>query len=196
MLEKTSGNFTFKYPAIEGIVVIEPKVFTDSRGQFLETYSSEAFVEGGVPTEYHQDNESFSLKGVLRGLHLQAPTFQGKLVRVSQGIVYDVAVDLRKGSKTLGHSFGVELSSVNRTMMYVPEGFAHGFLALQDSVFVYKCTRGWVPGEDMTIAYDDPSLSINWLEQARRYDIPEFILSAKDISKSISLEQFRFKFLS
>ena len=192
---KRHGNFEFTYPGMEGLTVIKPSVFTDSRGYFLETFNSEAFEAGGVPVEYEQDNESFSFKGVLRGLHMQAPTCQGKLVRVSHGEVFDVAVDMRKGSPTLGSWFGVLLSSAEKNMMYIPEGFAHGFLALHDSRFVYKCTKGWRAGEDMTIGYDDPSFAIPWLKYATQYDIPEFLLSAKDISSRISFQQFSFKYL-
>lgn len=195
MLEKAFGNFKFKYPEIAGVVVIEPKVFSDSRGHFLETFAAESFEAAGVPTSYKQDNESFSTKGVLRGLHMQSPTYQGKLVRVSEGSVFDVAVDLRKGSPTIGHWFGLVLSAKEKNMMYIPEGFAHGFLALENSRFVYKCTEGWRQGEDMTVGHDDPAFCIPWLRYATEYDIPEFILSAKDISSRISFEQYSYKYL-
>ena len=157
------GKFTFEETFIKDLFVITPTVFGDSRGYFMETYQKEEFAEAGIDVEFVQDNESRSSKGVLRGLHFQKQNPQGKLVRVIEGEVYDVAVDLRRGSETYGKWYGVRLSAENKKQFYVPEGFAHGFLVLSESAcFVYKCTRLYCPADEGGLAYDSPELSIDW----------------------------------
>ena len=149
--------------AIEGLVIIEPQVFGDDRGYFMETYSQDAFVAAGLNMAFVQDNQSKSKKGVLRGLHLQTKFSQGKLVRVISGAVYDVGVDLRKDSPTYGQYAGVILSGDNKRMFYVPEGFAHGFLVLsEEAVFAYKCTNPYHPEYDAGIIYNDSAIGIDW----------------------------------
>lgn len=149
--------------AIEGLLIIELQVFGDSRGYFMETYNQEAFAKAGLHMQFVQDNQSMSTKGVLRGLHLQTKFSQGKLVRVISGSVYDVGVDLRKGSPTYGKHDGVVLSGENKRMFYVPEGFAHGFLVLSDeAVFTYKCTQIYHPEYDAGIIYDDSEIGVDW----------------------------------
>ena len=179
------GNFTFEKTPIEGLVVITPKVFGDDRGYFMETYREQEFIEGGVNAKFVQDNQSKSKKGVLRGLHFQKTKPQGKLVRVLEGAVYDVAVDIRKDSKTYGKWYGVLLSEENKKQFYVPEGFAHGFVVVTDSAtFAYKCTNYYDPTDEGAIIYNDPTLSINWNEY---YD-GEFILSEKDLKNGLFKE--------
>ena len=135
------GKFTFTQTEIPGVVVIEPQVFGDDRGYFMETYQKDQFAEAGIDKEFVQDNQSRSTRGVLRGLHFQKNHTQGKLVRVTRGEVYDVAVDCRPNSATFGKWVGVTLSEENKKMFYIPEGFAHGFLVLSDvAEFCYKCT--------------------------------------------------------
>ena len=176
------GNFTFEKTPIEGLVVITPKVFGDDRGYFMETYREKEFIEGGVNAKFVQDNQSKSKKGVLRGLHFQKTKPQGKLVRVLEGAVYDVAVDIRKGSETYGKWYGVLLSEENKKQFYVPEGFAHGFVVVTDSAtFAYKCTNYYDPTDEGAIIYNDPTLNINWNEY---YD-GEFILSEKDLKNGL-----------
>lgn len=148
---------------IEGLKVIEPQVFGDERGFFMETWQAKKFEELGLPTHFVQDNHSRSKQGILRGLHIQTQHTQGKLVRVIQGEVFDVAVDLRKGSSTYGKWHGVYLSAENKRMFWVPEGFAHGFYVTSESAdFVYKCTDYYAPEYDLSIAWDDPELGIEW----------------------------------
>ena len=148
---------------IEGLLIIEPRVFGDERGFFMETWNAAAFRDAGLDLTFVQDNHSRSQKGVLRGLHFQNPGPQGKLVRVTNGTVFDVAVDLREGSPTFGKWAGVELSAQNKRMFWVPEGFAHGFLTLADDTdFLYKCTAPYAPGSEHTLAWDDPSVGIAW----------------------------------
>ncbi len=148
---------------IEGLVIIEPQVFGDNRGFFMETFQSKQFAEYGLPTEFVQDNHSRSNQGILRGLHIQTKHTQGKLVRVISGEVYDVAVDLRKDSPTYGQWRGVSLSGENKKMFWVPEGFAHGFYVTSESAdFVYKCTDYYAPQYDLSIAWNDPALNIAW----------------------------------
>lgn len=162
---------------IEGLFVIEPKVFGDDRGYFVETYNKQEFEECGLTMEFVQDNQSMSRKGVLRGLHFQKNFPQGKLVRVLSGEVFDVAVDIRKGSDTYGKWFGVILSDENKKQFYVPEGFAHGFLVLSETaVFAYKCTDFYHPEDEGGIRYDDPSIGIEWPIS----DDMEILLSEKD----------------
>ena len=148
---------------IEGLYIIEPSVFPDARGYFMETYNQRDFEEAGLTMTFVQDNQSMSVKGVLRGLHFQKQYPQGKLVRVVRGEVFDVAVDLRKDSKTYGKWFGVELSAENKKQFYIPEGFAHGFLVLSDEAeFCYKCTDFYHPGDEGGIKWDDPDIGIDW----------------------------------
>ncbi len=148
---------------IDGLYIIEPKVFYDDRGYFMETYNQSEFEKLGLDMKFVQDNESKSNKGVLRGLHFQKNYPQGKLVRVIKGVVYDVAVDIRKGSNTFGKWVGVELSEENKKQFYIPEGFAHGFLVLSDEAqFVYKCTNFYHPEDEDGIIYNDSSINISW----------------------------------
>lgn len=174
---------------IEGLYVIESKVFPDARGYFMETYNEQDFHEEGLMMKFVQDNQSMSVKGVLRGLHFQKQYPQGKLVRVIRGAVFDVAVDLRSDSKTFGKWFGVELTAENKKQFYIPEGFAHGFLVLSDEAeFVYKCTDFYHPGDEGGLAWNDPDIGINW-------PIPEgmeLILSEKDQKWGGIKDGFRF----
>ncbi len=150
---------------LEGAVVIEPKVFGDERGFFLETFSAARFADHGLPTNFVQDNLSYSRRGVLRGLHFQNPNPQGKLVWVLEGLVFDVAVDLRKGSKTFGQWHGVELSSENKRQFYVPEGFGHGFVVLSETaLFTYKCTQLYSPSTEKSLLWNDPEVGVKWPE--------------------------------
>jgi dTDP-4-dehydrorhamnose 3,5-epimerase len=149
--------------ALPGVLIIEPRVFGDARGFFMETWNAQAFRKAGLDVQFVQDNHSRSQKGVLRGLHFQNPSPQGKLVRVAQGAVFDVAVDLRASSPTFGKWVGVELSAANKRMFWVPEGFAHGFLTLEDDTdFLYKCTAPYAPEAEHTLAWDDPAVGIEW----------------------------------
>lgn len=163
--------------ALEGVKIIEPRIFGDDRGYFFESWNEKKFSEAGIACNWVQDNESKSRFGVLRGLHYQAaPYTQAKLVRVIQGAVLDVAVDIRKGSPTFGQHVAVELSSENKRQLFVPRGFAHGFAVLSDEViFAYKCDNTYMPSHERGIAFDDPDLGINW-----RVSVDKFILSAKD----------------
>lgn len=150
---------------IEGLYIIEPKVHGDSRGYFMETYSRRDMEEAGLNTVFVQDNQSMSVKGVLRGLHFQKQYTQGKLVRVIKGRVFDVAVDLRAGSPTYGQWFGVELTEENKKQFYISEGFAHGFLVLSDTAeFCYKCTDFYHPDDEGGLAWNDPAIGIQWPE--------------------------------
>lgn len=171
------GNFNFIPTKIPDLYIIEPKVFGDERGYFMETYSQKEFAEAGLTMTFVQDNESKSRKGVLRGLHFQTKHTQGKLVRVTQGEVWDVAVDLRKGSPTYGQWEGVYLSSENKRQFYVPEGFAHGFVVTsEEAVFNYKCTDFYAPEYDSGLLWNDPDVGIEWpLEE-----LGEILLSEKD----------------
>ena len=155
---------------IEGLYIIEPKVHGDSRGYFMESYNKKDFAEAGLDMDFVQDNQSMSVKGVLRGLHFQKEFPQGKLVRVIRGRVYDVAVDLRKESKTYGEWYGIELSAENNKQFYIPERFAHGFLVLSDEAeFCYKCTDFYHPGDEGGIAWNDPNIGIEWPEVVGKY---------------------------
>ncbi|MBQ7433156.1 MAG: dTDP-4-dehydrorhamnose 3,5-epimerase [Lachnospiraceae bacterium] len=162
---------------IEGLCVIEPTVFQDERGYFVETYNYNDFAAEGLDMKFVQDNQSMSVKGVLRGLHFQKQFPQGKLVRAIRGTVFDVAVDLRGGSATYGKWFGVVLSAENKKQFYIPEGFAHGFLVLSDEAeFVYKVTDFYHPGDEGGLKWDDPEIGVEWpIEQGM-----ELILSDKD----------------
>lgn len=173
------GNFNFNKTSIDGVYIIEPKVFGDNRGYFMETYNREDFSGAGINMNFVQDNESRSSKGVLRGLHFQRKHSQGKLVRVTKGEVFDVAVDLRTGSSTYGKWEGVVLSEENKKQFYIPEGFAHGFLVLSDeAVFNYKCTDFYAPEYDGGVMWDDPDINIKWPMDG----IENIILSEKDKS--------------
>ncbi len=148
---------------IEGLCVIEPKVFFDERGYFVETYNENDFKAEGFDVRFVQDNQSMSVRGVLRGLHFQKEHPQGKLVRCLKGRVYDVAVDLRASSPTFGKWFGVELTAENKKQFFVPEGFAHGFLVLSDiAEFCYKCTDFYRPEDEGGLAWNDPKIGIAW----------------------------------
>lgn len=150
---------------IEGLYVIEPTVHGDSRGYFMETYNQNDMREAGLNMNFVQDNQSMSVKGVLRGLHFQKQYPQGKLVRVIRGRVFDVAVDLRKGSDTYGKWYGIELTAENKKQFYISEGFAHGFLVLSDTAeFCYKCTDFYHPGDEGGIAWNDPTIGIDWMD--------------------------------
>lgn len=160
--------------SIAGLVELIPRIFEDERGAFFESYNEEAFQKAGLPTNFVQDNQSFSVKGVLRGLHYQNPPFaQGKLVRVIMGRVIDVAVDLRPESPTFGQYELFELDAKQNNMAYIPEGFAHGFAALEDSIFSYKCTNLYSKACEAGIIWNDASLNINW-------GIADPIVSGKD----------------
>jgi dTDP-4-dehydrorhamnose 3,5-epimerase len=170
------SKFKFSQTGIQGLAIIEPTVFGDGRGYFMETYNSDEFSLAGLPACYAQDNQSKSRQGVLRGLHFQKQNPQGKLVRVISGEVYDVAVDLRKDSATFGKHYGIKLSAENKLQFYVPEGFAHGFLVLSETAeFVYKCTRLYDPRDEGGLLWNDPELDIEW-----PLDGIEPILSEKD----------------
>lgn len=170
-------KFNFMKTPIKDLYVIEPTVFGDDRGYFMETYHYEMFKEAGLDMVFVQDNQSKSKQGVLRGLHYQKCNSQGKLVRVVKGEVYDVGVDLRKGSETFGKWYGVLLSEGNKRQFYVPEGFAHGFVVLSDTAeFVYKCTNYYDPSSEAGILWNDPDLGIEWPVP----DDMEILLSEKD----------------
>ena len=161
--KRNMGKFTFTETEIPGVVVIEPQVFGDDRGYFMETYQKDQFAAAGIDKEFVQDNQSRSTRGVLRGLHFQKNHTQGKLVRVTKGEVYDVAVDCRPHSATFGKWVGVTLSEDNKKMFYIPEGFAHGFLVLSDvAEFCYKCTDVYDPTSEGGIPYDDPTVNVQW----------------------------------
>ena len=174
-MPKTINNFTFMETEIDGVFIIEPKVYGDNRGYFMETYKKEDFTLAGLYYDFAQDNQSKSKKGVLRGLHFQKTHPQAKLVRVLEGEVYDVAVDLRKGSKTYGKYVGVVLSAENKRMFMIPRGFAHGFVVLSDTAtFTYKCDELYHPEDEGGIMWNDPEIGIKWPE------VEEVLLSEKD----------------
>lgn len=155
---------------IEGLCVIEPTVHGDARGYFMETYNKRDMEEAGLDMVFVQDNQSCSTKGVLRGLHFQKEYTQGKLVRVIKGSVFDVAVDLRRGSETYGKWFGIELTEENKKQFYIPKGFAHGFLVLSDiAEFFYKCTDFYHPGDEGGLAWNDPEIGIVWPKVTGEY---------------------------
>lgn len=155
---------------IEGLYIIEPTVFGDERGYFVETYNQNDMKAAGLDMVFVQDNQSMSVKGVLRGLHFQKQYPQGKLVRVIRGRVFDVAVDLRKNSKTYGKWYGLELSAENKKQFYISEGFAHGFLVLSDTAeFCYKVTDFWHLGDEGGLAWNDPEIGIEWPQLVGEY---------------------------
>lgn len=173
------SNFKKIETSIDGVFVIEPKVFGDERGYFMETYSDVEFEEIGICYRFVQDNQSKSRKGVLRGLHFQKENTQAKLVRVIKGEVFDVAVDLRPGSKTYGKWEGVVLSEENKKMFMIPRGFAHGFLVLSDEAeFTYKCDDVYNPNAEGGLAWNDKDVNINWPIENISED--ELITSEKD----------------
>jgi dTDP-4-dehydrorhamnose 3,5-epimerase len=159
---------------LPGVLIIEPKIFGDSRGFFFEIWNAERYAQFGIPPLTAQDNISRSARGVLRGLHYQSPESQGKLVYVLQGEVFDVAVDIRRGSPTFGRWVGCLLSSENCRQFYVPEGFAHGFCVVSEwALFAYKCTHGYRPEFETAVAWNDPQIGIDW-------PLSDPLLSAKD----------------
>ena len=163
---------------IEGVVIVEPRVFADARGYFMETYNQAEFVANGISNKFVQDNQSMSSYGVVRGLHCQTGEHaQAKLVRVLQGTVLDVAVDIRPGSPTFGQHVAVELSAENKRQLFIPRGFLHGFSVLTDvAVFAYKCDNLYAPGAEFGVRFDDPDIGIDW-------NIPadKIIVSEKDL---------------
>lgn len=183
------GKITVTPCDIEGLYVIEPTVFKDERGYFVETYNQNDMKEAGLDMVFVQDNQSMSTRGVLRGLHFQKQFPQGKLVRVVRGKVFDVAVDLRSNSKTYGKWFGVELSAENMKQFYIPEGFAHGFLVLSDEAeFCYKCTDFYHPGDEGGLAWNDPEIGVEWpLEEG-----VDLIISEKDQKWKGLKDTFKF----
>ena len=186
-MSKTVGNFTFHETSIEGVVVIDVKKYGDNRGYFMETYKEKDFKEAGLNYDFVQDNQSKSKKGVLRGLHFQKTFPQAKLVRVLSGEVFDVAVDLRKGSKTYGKWIGVILSEENKRQFMIPRGFAHGFLVLsEEAEFTYKCDDFYHPEDEGGIIYNDPGIGVEWPE------VGEIELSEKD-KKHPTLKECGFK---
>jgi len=180
------AKFKFIETPIKDLYVIEPTVFEDHRGYFMETYNENEFKKAGLNVDYVQDNQSKSKKGVLRGLHFQSKYPQGKLVRVIKGEVFDVAVDLRRNSETYGKWYGVILTEENKKQFYIPEGFAHGFLVLSDEAeFTYKCTDFYHPEDEGGIIWNDPDIGIEWpIEQ-----VEEVILSDKDKRWKLFKEQ-------
>lgn len=159
---------------LDGVLLVTPTVFGDDRGFFMETYNQAKAAELGLPDRFVQDNHSKSAKGVLRGLHYQYPQWQGKLVRVVQGEIFDVAVDIRAGSKTFGEWVGYYLNAANKQQLYVPEGFAHGFVVTSETAeVVYKCTALYAPEQEGSLLWNDPAMGIEW-------PVDEPLLSAKD----------------
>jgi len=168
---------------LEGLLLIKPNVHKDKRGYFYENYSDELFEANGLPTNFRQDNQTKSVKGTLRGLHYQLNYPQGKLVRVSLGTVYDVAVDIRKTSPTFSQYFGMNLTDKDHIQMYIPPGFAHGFCVLSDqAIFQYKCTEIYHPEDEVGIRWDDPHISINW-------SITDPVISDRDLGLPFLAEQ-------
>ena len=161
---------------LEGLLVIKPRIFGDDRGYFFESWSKKSFSEAGLDLNFVQDNQSLSSKGVLRGLHFQNPPYsQGKLVRVIKGAVLDIAVDIRKDSPTYGQHFSVELSEKNKTIVWIPPGFAHGFTTLKDNtIFTYKCTGVYNKESEGTLIWNDKDLNINW-------EVNDPLVSEKDL---------------
>jgi len=159
---------------LPGVLIVEPRTFTDDRGFFMETYHRNRFIEAGITDEFVQDNHSYSIRGTLRGLHYQEPNGQGKLVRCSAGTIIDVAVDIRKGSPNFGKTVTVELSGENKRQLWVPAGFAHGFSVLSETASViYKCTALYDHHSEYSILWNDPDLAIDW-------QVAEPLLSKKD----------------
>lgn len=174
---------------IQDLLILKPKIFEDPRGYFFESYNRNTFLKAGIDHEFVQDNQSLSQKGVLRGLHFQSPPFdQGKLVRVISGSVLDIGVDIRKNSPTYGKHYSVILDGNEKLMFWVPPGFAHGFLTLEDNtIFAYKCTNFYNRESEVSIAYNDPDLGIDW-------GITDPILSDKD-KNGVAFNSFRTPFI-
>lgn len=184
------SNFTFIETKIKGVYIIDVKAYGDNRGYFMETYKESDFKEAGLDYKFVQDNQSSSCKGVLRGLHFQKTHPQAKLVRVLKGEVFDVAVDLRKGSGTYGKWVGVLLSEENKRQFMIPRGFAHGFIVVSDyAEFAYKCDELYHPEDEGGIAWNDPDVDIKWPE------VREIILSEKD-KKNLTLREIKIEFES
>jgi dTDP-4-dehydrorhamnose 3,5-epimerase len=182
-MQSTIGNFTFTPTSIDGVVIVDVKSYGDERGYFMETYKQPDFVAGGIDVDFVQDNQSASTKGVLRGLHFQINHPQSKLVRVVEGEVFDVAVDLREGSPTYGKWEGVVLSAENKRQFFIPRGFAHGFLVLSDTaVFCYKVDDIYHPNDEGGIMWNDPAIGIEWpaLRGDEQFNASKIILSEKD----------------
>ena len=180
MTGKKMGKITVETCEIEGLKVITPTVFGDERGYFMETYQYEDFKKAGIDPVFVQDNQSSSRKGVLRGLHFQIHYPQDKLVRVVSGEVFDVAVDLRKGSKTYGKWFGVVLSAENKKQFFIPKNFAHGFIVLSDyAEFTYKCSDFYHGDDEGGISFDDPEIGIKW-PMPKGFSKEDLIISEKD----------------
>lgn len=180
-------TFKFENMKLPGVIVIEPQIFGDSRGYFMETYKYNEFAIAGIDKPFVQDNESLSTKGVLRGLHFQKEHTQGKLVRVTRGEVFDVAVDVRPGSDTFGQWTGITLSSEKKNMLYIPEGFAHGFLVLSDTAeFVYKCTDIYDPSSEGGIPWNDKTIAVKW----PKLDIPYKTSEKDEKHDSFSIQNF------
>lgn len=179
----------FTQTAIEGLIVIQPVVFEDERGYFFESFNASKFAKAGIDQNFVQDNQSKSQKGVLRGLHFQNPPYaQGKLVRVIKGAVLDVAVDIRKNSPTYGKHFKIKLTEQNKTALWIPPGFAHGFATLEDdTIFSYKCTNVYNKDSEGSILWNDPELGIDW-------EVNSPILSEKD-TKSPVIQNFNSLFI-
>lgn len=167
----------FHATELSGLMVFEPKVFIDDRGYFFETYQRKKFAEAGIATDFIQDNEAKSSRGILRGLHYQvAPYAQAKLVRVITGEVLDIVVDIRENSSTYGHSYSIRLSGENKKQLYIPRGFAHGYLVLsEEAIFCYKCDNYYSKAHEGGLRFDDPELDINW-----EIDPDKAILSERD----------------
>ncbi len=177
------STLTVKKTPIKGLLVIEPDVFGDDRGFFFESYSKRDFAEMGIKADFVQDNHSMSSKGVLRGLHFQTENTQAKLVRVTQGAVLDVAVDLRPESQTFGRYFAIELTAENKKMFFIPKRFAHGFLTLEDNThFQYKCDNYYDAASDGGIIFDDPKLNIDWKFDEYEMGDRDVIISPKDLT--------------
>lgn len=182
------SNFNFIKTEIDGVIIVETKVFGDNRGYFMETYEERKFAEGGINAKFVQDNQSKSTNGVLRGLHFQKEHPQAKLVRVIKGEVYDVAVDLRKDSPTYGKYVGVILSEENKKQFFIPRGFAHGFLVLSDEAeFCYKCDDFYHPEDEGGLMWNDPTVGIDWPLDG----IENLNLSEKDM-KNLPFNSFAF----
>lgn len=180
---KTVGNFSFSETSIPGVLIVDVRHFPDDRGYFMETYTERDFAQGGIETHFVQDNQSCSTRGVLRGLHYQIKHPQAKLVRVTQGVVFDVAVDLRPESPTFGKWEGTILSAENRRQFFIPRRFAHGFLVLSERAeFCYKCDNYYHPNDEGGLMWNDETIGIEWpLLSASEHEKPlEILLSEKD----------------
>ena len=192
----TSGNFTFHKTSIEGLILVDVKTYGDTRGFFMEVYKQDDFIKGGIDCNFVQDNQSSSVKYVLRGLHFQKKYPQAKLVRVIHGKVFDVAVDLRAGSPTYGQWEGAILSEENHRQLFIPKGFAHGFLVMSDSAeFSYKCDDFYHPDDEGGIKWDDPSIGVKWPtpDGDEVFDVSKLNLSQKDINAQSFAQVIPFK---